>query len=44
MSCGELLVEFFQFYAFTFESEKFVIDISGSEPFRLREDYLTEVK
>jgi len=44
MACSEILVEFFQFYAYTFESEKYVIDISGSEPFRLREDYLAEVK
>ena len=44
MTCSEILVEFFQFYAYTFESEKYVIDISGDEPFRLREDYIAEVK
>jgi len=44
LSCGELLVEFFQFYGFSFEPAKFAIDISAEKPFYPREDFIKEVK
>ena len=56
LSVGQLLLEFFEFYGFTFENEKLAIDIRHSEkptgislvpqpaPFRAREDFIAEAK
>ena len=53
ISLGQLLLEFFEFYGFTFENDKYAIDIrhttrKGSDepltpdPFRVREDLIKE--
>ena len=50
VSTGELLIDFFEFYAFTFDNENQAIDIRyhGSEesksPFRPREEFVSEAK
>ena len=47
---GQLLLEFFEFYGFTFENEKYAIDIRHSDtssrpaPFRLRQDFVNEAE
>ena len=39
------MLEFFEFYGYTFENEKFAIDIRHeAKPYRLREDFIDEAK
>ena len=50
ISVGQLLLEFFEFYGFTFENEKYAIDIRHCDasnrpaPFRLRQDFVDEAE
>ena len=54
LSVGQLLLEFFEFYGYTFENAKYAIDIRHTEsrrhlprrpaPFRLRQDYVNEAQ
>lgn len=50
LSGGQLLVDFFEFYGFTFEVSKYAIDIRHTDadakpaPYRLREDFIAEAR
>ena len=50
MTAGELLVDFFEFFAFTFDNDKQAIDIRHHSPemdkssFRPREEFVAEAK
>jgi len=55
ISVGQLLLEFFAFYGYTFDADKYAIDIRHSKttkdsfmpqpnPFRLRQDFVDEAR
>ena len=54
LTAGELLLDFFEFYAFTFESDKYAIDIryptvdavtgKMTSPYRYRTEFLAEAR
>ena len=45
ITTGQLLLEFFEFYGYTFENEKYAIDIRHAEtPYRQRHELISEAK